>query len=75
MSYAFETVWSISMYSFFRILQAMADFMSRVIGRDVSYDPSQMVLTAGVTPAIETLCFCLADHGNAFLVPTPYYPR
>uniref|UniRef100_A0A0V0IBP6 Putative aminotransferase ACS12-like n=1 Tax=Solanum chacoense TaxID=4108 RepID=A0A0V0IBP6_SOLCH len=33
-----------------------------------------MVLTSGATPAIEVLCFCLADHGNALLVPTPYYP-
>ncbi|XP_022737782.1 probable aminotransferase ACS12 isoform X2 [Durio zibethinus] len=53
---------------------AMAGFMSRVMGGTVSFEPSQMVLTAGATPAIETLCFCLADHGNAFLVPTPYYP-
>ncbi|KAL4340816.1 hypothetical protein GQ457_08G035950 [Hibiscus cannabinus] len=53
---------------------AMAGFMSRVMGGAVSFEPSQMVLTAGATPAIETLCFCLADHGNAFLVPTPYYP-
>ncbi|KAE8694716.1 putative aminotransferase ACS10 [Hibiscus syriacus] len=53
---------------------AMADFMSHVMGGAVSFEPSQMVLTAGATPAIETLCFCLADHGNAFLVPTPYYP-
>ncbi|XP_031258242.1 probable aminotransferase ACS12 isoform X1 [Pistacia vera] len=53
---------------------AMASFMSRVIGKAVSFDPSQIVLTAGATPAIEILSFCLADHGNAFLVPTPYYP-
>ncbi|KAK6262218.1 hypothetical protein QUC31_008034 [Theobroma cacao] len=53
---------------------AMAGFMSRVMGGAVSFEPLQMVLTAGATPAIETLCFCLADHGNAFLVPTPYYP-
>lgn len=52
----------------------MAGFMSRVMGGAVSFEPLQMVLTAGATPAIETLCFCLADHGNAFLVPTPYYP-
>ncbi|XVE58669.1 hypothetical protein DITRI_Ditri04bG0187300 [Diplodiscus trichospermus] len=53
---------------------AMAGFMSRVMGGAVSFELSQMVLTAGATPAIETLCFCLADHGNAFLVPAPYYP-
>ncbi|XP_021725193.1 probable aminotransferase ACS12 [Chenopodium quinoa] len=51
---------------------AMADFMSRVMG-DVFFDPSQLVLTSGATPAVEILCFCLADHGNAFLIPAPYY--
>ncbi|KAK8521343.1 hypothetical protein V6N13_077452 [Hibiscus sabdariffa] len=45
-----------------------------IMGGAVSFEPSQMVLTAGATPAIETLCFCLADQGNAFLVPAPYYP-
>ncbi|KAG2711151.1 hypothetical protein I3760_04G063700 [Carya illinoinensis] len=52
---------------------AMAGFMSQVMGPAVSFDPSQMVLTCGATPALEILCFCLADPGNAFLVPTPYY--
>ncbi|KAM5557157.1 putative aminotransferase ACS12 [Rosa sericea] len=53
---------------------AMANFMSQVMRRSVPFDPSQVVLTAGATPAVEILSFCLADHGNAFLVPTPYYP-
>ncbi|KAJ6294545.1 hypothetical protein OIU76_022596 [Salix suchowensis] len=53
---------------------ALAGFMSQVMRKVVSLDPSQIVLTAGATPAIEILCFCLADHGNAFLIPTPYYP-
>lgn len=53
---------------------AMAAFMSQVMGRSVSFNPSQLVLTSGATPAIEILCFSLADHGNAFLIPTPYYP-
>ncbi|KAG5109011.1 hypothetical protein JHK84_045918 [Glycine max] len=53
---------------------ALSDFMHQVIGGSVKFDPSNMVLTAGATPAIEILSFCLADHGNAFLVPTPYYP-
>ncbi|GMY17439.1 probable aminotransferase ACS12 [Fagus crenata] len=53
---------------------AMAGFMSQVVGRSVSFDPSQMVLMSGATPALEILSFCLADPGNAFLVPTPYYP-
>jgi len=55
------------------VLQAVADFMSHVMG-DVSFNPSQLVLTCGATPAVEILCFCLADHGNAFLIPAPYYP-
>lgn len=53
---------------------AVAGFMSEVMERAVSFNPSQMVLTAGATPAIEILSFCLADSGNAFLVPSPYYP-
>ncbi|XP_050226664.1 probable aminotransferase ACS10 [Mercurialis annua] len=54
---------------------AVADFMSEIMKRDYSFNPSQIVLTAGATPAIEMLSFCLADAGNAFLVPTPYCPR
>ncbi|MBA0763849.1 hypothetical protein Gotri_013249 [Gossypium trilobum] len=53
---------------------AVAGFMSQVMENAVSFNPSQIVLTAGATPAIEILSFCLADTGNAFLVPTPYYP-
>ncbi|XP_062073312.1 probable aminotransferase ACS12 isoform X2 [Humulus lupulus] len=53
---------------------AIADFMTRVVERTITFDPSQIVLTAGATPATEILSFCLADNGNAFLVPTPYYP-
>ncbi|KAF7137270.1 hypothetical protein RHSIM_Rhsim07G0098100 [Rhododendron simsii] len=53
---------------------AVAGFMSQVMDRSVSFNPSQIILTAGATPAIEILSFCLADAGNAFLVPSPYYP-
>lgn len=53
---------------------AVAGFMSQVMDKSVSFNPSQIILTAGATPAIEMLSFCLADTGNAFLVPTPYYP-
>ncbi|KAK1305748.1 putative aminotransferase ACS10 [Acorus calamus] len=54
--------------------QAVAGFMNQVMQRKVSFNPSQIVLTAGATPAIEILSFCLADPGNAFLIPSPYYP-
>ncbi|XP_062074150.1 probable aminotransferase ACS10 [Humulus lupulus] len=53
---------------------AVAGFMSQVMGNSVSFNPSKIVLTAGASPAIEILSFCLADSGNAFLVPTPCYP-
>lgn len=64
----------VKVLSFTLILQALADFMRQVMGGSVEFDPSNMVLTSGATPAIEILSFCLADQGNAFLVPTPYYP-
>ncbi|KAM0950257.1 putative 1-aminocyclopropane-1-carboxylate synthase [Dioscorea sansibarensis] len=53
---------------------AMAGFMCQVMRGSVSFNPSQIILTSGATPAIETLSFCLADPGNAFLIPSPYYP-
>jgi aspartate/methionine/tyrosine aminotransferase len=48
--------------------------MSEQRGFRVAFDPSNIVLTAGATSANEALVFCLADHGDAFLIPTPYYP-
>ncbi|XP_061348247.1 1-aminocyclopropane-1-carboxylate synthase 6-like [Gastrolobium bilobum] len=53
---------------------AVASFMSQATENSVFFNPSQMVITAGATPAIEILSFCLADYGNAFLVPTPHSP-
>uniref|UniRef100_J3MAY9 Aminotransferase class I/classII large domain-containing protein n=3 Tax=Oryza brachyantha TaxID=4533 RepID=J3MAY9_ORYBR len=53
---------------------ALAEFMRQIMQESVSFDPSQMVITSGATPAMEILSFCLADPGNAFLVPSPYYP-
>ncbi|KAL9260749.1 putative aminotransferase ACS10 [Drosera capensis] len=56
------------------IPQAVAGFMSEAVERAVSFNPSQIVLTSGASSAIEMLSFCLADPGNAFLVPSPYNP-
>lgn len=58
----------------FDLKVAVAGFMSRITGNSVTFNPSQIVLTAGASPAIEMLGFCLADSGNAFLVPTPCSP-
>ncbi|XP_020598449.1 1-aminocyclopropane-1-carboxylate synthase 3-like [Phalaenopsis equestris] len=53
---------------------ALAEFMSELRGNKVSFNPNKLVLTAGATSANETLVFCLANPGDAFLLPTPYYP-
>lgn len=55
-------------------MQALVEFMSEVRGNKVTFDPSNLVLSAGATSANETLMFCLAEPGEAFLLPTPYYP-
>ncbi|KAL6004750.1 hypothetical protein ACLOJK_005306 [Asimina triloba] len=57
-----------------KLKEAVARVMDEAMQTEVGFDPSQIVLTAGATPAIEILSFCLADPGNAFLVPSPYYP-
>lgn len=54
--------------------QALVDFMGEIRGNRVSFDPNHLVLTAGATSANETLVFCLAEAGDAILLPTPYYP-
>ena len=56
------------------LLQAVAKFMGRVGGNRVTFDPNRIVMSGGATGANETVMFCLADPGDAFLVPSPYYP-
>ncbi|CAN1254069.1 1-aminocyclopropane-1-carboxylate synthase [Linum perenne] len=53
---------------------AVAKFMGKVRGDKVKFDPDRIVMAGGATGAHETVAFCLADPGEAFLVPTPYYP-
>lgn len=38
------------------------------------FNPDNILLTAGATAALEILSFCLGEAGDAFLVPSPYYP-
>ncbi|KAK0604987.1 hypothetical protein LWI29_021619 [Acer saccharum] len=54
--------------------KSLVEFMSEIRGNKVTFDPNNIVLTAGATSANETLMFCLAEPGDAFLLPTPYYP-
>ncbi|GLT84638.1 hypothetical protein SLE2022_028570 [Rubroshorea leprosula] len=53
---------------------AVAKFMEKVRGNRVTFDPDRIVMSGGATGAYETIMFCLADPGDAFLVPLPYYP-
>ena len=48
--------------------------MSKVRGGRVKFDPDRIVMSGGATGANESLMFCLADPGDAFLIPSPYYP-
>ena len=48
--------------------------MRRARGGRVTFDPNRIVMSGGATGASEIIMFCLADPGDAFLVPTPYYP-
>ncbi|EYU36404.1 hypothetical protein MIMGU_mgv1a020853mg [Erythranthe guttata] len=52
----------------------LAEYMSEIRQNKVKFDTNKLVLTAGATSANETLMFCLAEPGEAFLIPTPYYP-
>jgi aspartate/methionine/tyrosine aminotransferase len=48
--------------------------MGRVRGNRVTFDPDRIVMGGGATGANELITFCLADPGDVFLVPSPYYP-
>lgn len=52
----------------------MASFLEDLMGRSMPFHADNIVLTAGATAAIEILAFCLGEAGDAFLVPSPYYP-
>ncbi|RWW22073.1 hypothetical protein GW17_00013748 [Ensete ventricosum] len=49
-------------------------FMEKARGGRARFDPERIVMSGGATGAQETIAFCLANPGDAFLIPTPYYP-
>ncbi|KAL3009030.1 hypothetical protein AAZX31_07G062900 [Glycine max] len=53
---------------------AMANFMSKVRGGRVKFDADRILMSGGATGANELIMFCLADPGDAFMIPTPFYP-
>ncbi|KAF5953256.1 hypothetical protein HYC85_011200 [Camellia sinensis] len=62
-----------AIYSAGALQLAVAKFTGRVRGGRVKFDPNRIVMSGGVNGANETIMFCLADPGDAFLVPSPYY--
>lgn len=66
-------LYNIINFGFKLIPQAVAKFMGRTRGNRVTFDPERIVMSSGATGAHEVTAFCLADPGDAFLVPTPYY--
>ena len=38
-----------------------------------TFDPDNVILGAGCNAVLENLCVCLADPGDAVLIPVPYY--
>lgn len=48
--------------------------MAKLRGHAVVFNRDCIVMSAGATATNEMLAFCLADPGDAFLVPTSYYP-
>jgi DNA-binding transcriptional MocR family regulator len=53
--------------------QVLANFMGIVMGGRLTFDPAGVIITAGAGAAIEMLVFCLAQPGEAILIPSPYY--
>ncbi|BAT97994.1 hypothetical protein LR48_Vigan11g030000 [Vigna angularis] len=53
---------------------AIANWMSKVRGGRVRFDPDRILMSGGATGANEQIMFCLADPGDAFMIPTPFYP-
>lgn len=55
-------------------VQGVAKFMEKVNGGRVKFEADRIVMGGGATGANEVMMFCLADPGDAFLIPSPYYP-
>ncbi|KAE8700996.1 1-aminocyclopropane-1-carboxylate synthase CMW33 [Hibiscus syriacus] len=53
--------------------EAVAKFMGRVGGNKVTFDANRIMMGGGATGANEMVMFCLADPGDTFLVPSPFY--
>eukprot|EP00898_Chlorokybus_atmophyticus_P006547 jgi/Chlat1/6894/Chrsp52S06632 len=57
-------------------LQAMASVMCRALGLPSSdaINPAKITAGSGITGLLDVVAFCLADEGDALIIPAPYYP-
>lgn len=53
--------------------KAVAKYLERLLKVPQSIDWEGLVVGAGCNAVLENLCMCLADPGEAVLIPTPYY--
>ncbi|GES64655.1 ACC synthase [Aspergillus terreus] len=56
-----------------RLRRAIAQFLSRHLHPVKPLDANQVVVTNGVSTAIEQMSWCLADPGEGILLGRPYY--
>ncbi|KAK6169538.1 hypothetical protein SNE40_020576 [Patella caerulea] len=54
---------------------AVAKFIELHFKANHRIDPENLVVLCGTTPVLETLSFAVAEHGDYFMIPTPYYHR
>ena len=53
--------------------RAMCRFFSQILSSNYRFQEDCMVIGAGCNAVLENLAFCLANTGDAVLIPTPYY--
>jgi aspartate/methionine/tyrosine aminotransferase len=54
--------------------EAVARYLERLLNvAPQKIDPEGLVMGAGCNAVLENLCMCLADPGEAVMIPTPYY--
>ncbi|KAK7107683.1 1-aminocyclopropane-1-carboxylate synthase-like protein 1 isoform X2 [Littorina saxatilis] len=55
--------------------EILADFLDARFLPRKKINPEELVVASGTTAILDTLAFCLADPGDYFMVPAPYYYR
>ncbi|KAL3771360.1 hypothetical protein ACHAW5_000069 [Stephanodiscus triporus] len=62
-----------AMAGYLRGLLLSSSSSSSMSSTAATFDPENVVLGAGCNAVLENLCMCLADPGDAVLIPAPYY--